>query len=63
MANDKDWEKRTTEWVNMSHKSKQRKEAEGKSREQTETKLTEQERGKIQKPSDSSHSPAIPPHP
>lgn len=60
MANDKEWERRTTDWVNMSHKSRQRKEAEGKSQEQAETKLTERERRKIQEPSDSAYTPSKP---
>ena len=63
MANDKEWEKHTAEWVEMSHRSRLRKEAAGKTLSRTETNLTDTEQQWQEPKTKSPHDHAVPPHP
>jgi hypothetical protein len=60
--NDENWNRRTSEWVEMTHRSRAAKEAHGKSRQRTETNLTDQERDWNPEPyKGKPHGTAIPP--
>jgi hypothetical protein len=61
MANDKEWEKHTNEWIEMSNRSRLRKEASGKSLQRTETNLTELEHQCLQPVKKGPHGHALPP--
>lgn len=63
MPNDDHWNRHTTEWVDMQHKSRRRKESEGKSLQRTETNLTEREHQQDARSAKAApHSGAKPPH-
>ncbi len=61
MANDKEWERHTNEWIEMNDRSRLRKEASGKSLQRTETNLTELEHQCLQPTKKGVHGRALPP--